>query len=498
MGLGCSTAGEQVLASTRSRTPGQQVLAEVEVLRAENEELKRQLANAGAQKEPLAAEQLGITDHFAKFAGEVDPLVLKILSWWFGPEYDGGTLGPEQYALWFGKSDDSDREFRQLFTDLLEPCAGGRFDGWTRHPLGYVALVILMDQCPRAIFRNTARSIGYDWKAIHVTWQALDRGIDTQLPYHERVWFYIVLTHAEDLRAQLKCVALSQERLTEGESTFHSMWMGAFVKHRDVIKLFGRFPHRNKWLGRHTTIDEEEFLNDPKYRFDAKMNFDVDADGKAVVKVDSHFADAKRPSIAEAVAKRRTTRASTLTSRAATPSSTSRTATPSSSPDGEADRTSKVERRAIGFRPTARPTAAVAFADEQEVTEIRSVNTKSDIPTKTSVKSDVPTKTYSLTPVSLRYVGEEDEDPYAYNDIPTKTGSLQSDSLNIDLQTKIVSLNSHGSLKSDSVVGEDDEDPYDPEIAVSVMMTQADRKTMNERRSRRLPTVTTMEAVAVV
>merc|ERR1712032_430341 len=105
----------------------------------------------------------------------------------------------------------------------------------------------------------------------------------------------IVLTHAEDIRAQHKCVTLSQERLNATESMFHDTWTSAFVKHREVIKLFGRFPHRNKWLGRHSMPDEEAFLTNPKYRFDAKMEFDVDADGNVDVSLVDMFGGRQPP-----------------------------------------------------------------------------------------------------------------------------------------------------------------------------------------------------------
>merc|ERR1712032_115134 len=282
----------------------EQLKSEVVALQTEVEELKCQLAKAAQLPETLRLASLGIHKYFQAYEHEVDPLALKILSWWFGSEYDGQNVGPEQYALWFGKSDDTDREFRQLFTDAVDLCAAGRFDDWAKHALGSVAIVILMDQCPRAIYRNTARSVAFDWKAISTTWKALDLGFDTKVSFHERVWFYAVLTHAEDLKSQNKCIALAEERLTGLQTMFHDMWIGAYKKHLYVIETYGRFPHRNRWLNRESSPEEEEFLQNPKYRFDAKMHFEVDeATGKANVVVVDTFDGRRRTVIQAALAK---------------------------------------------------------------------------------------------------------------------------------------------------------------------------------------------------
>lgn len=201
------------------------------------------------------------------------------MSFWFGPIYDGteGSVAPEQYHLWFGKSEDTDNEIRTRFGHLLDPCADGKFDHWCdQHPLGLVALVILMDQFPRNIFRNSARSFAYDWKANVKVWEFMKEDVDDHLEVMERVWLYLVFTHTEDVRTQNKCCQLGREKLGVMSENFRKMWQGIFDKHETVIEQFGRFPHRNKFLQREATADEDRFVNDPKFRFDLPVKLTID------------------------------------------------------------------------------------------------------------------------------------------------------------------------------------------------------------------------------
>jgi len=207
---------------------------------------------------------------------KLPPLALRILTYWFGQDYDGTNVAPKQYHLWFGKSEETDREIRLLFGSHLDAAANGMYDAWAEEPLGMVALDILLDQFPRNIFRNTARSFGYDWKALSLTSVAIRSKKDDELTVMERVWLYLVFTHAEDKEVQKQCVTLAKEKLCDMEINFQNMWNGIFVKHQTVIDKFGRFPHRNKFMCRTSTPEEEDFVNDVRFRFDLPVNLTVD------------------------------------------------------------------------------------------------------------------------------------------------------------------------------------------------------------------------------
>lgn len=105
---------------------------------------------------------------------------------------------------------------------------------------------------------------------------ALSRAQDSGLSDLEKVWMYLVLTHAEDLPLQQRCVSLSDANLMNMEEGFRKMWNGIFHKHLEVIQMFGRFPHRNAFLSRPSTLEELHFLQDPKYRFDLPVKLEAD------------------------------------------------------------------------------------------------------------------------------------------------------------------------------------------------------------------------------
>merc|ERR1712154_606155 len=116
------------------------------------------------------------------------------------------------------------------------------------HPIGLLAMVLLMDQMPRNIYRNHARSFSFDWKAVTLTWQSIREKTFFTYTAMEKVWLLLVLTHAEDVTAQRICVELSTQELTSLDENWRKMWHGIFVKHLQVIEQFGRFPHRNRFL----------------------------------------------------------------------------------------------------------------------------------------------------------------------------------------------------------------------------------------------------------
>lgn len=239
-------------------------------------------AQQSRERGPLEMERklldcAGVSPYFKRDEfKELDALALRILSFWFGDDYDGHGVSIDQYDLWFGKSEETDEHIRAKFKEYLVPCADGHYDHWAKHPLGVVALAILMDQFPRNIYRNSPRSFSYDWKALATVWPAIRAGMDDRLQVFERVWLYLVFTHAEDLEVQKKCVELGTTKLEEMDENWKKMWIVIFEKHRKVIEDFGRFPHRNVQMYRDSTEEEAEFVKDESFRFDLPVQCTID------------------------------------------------------------------------------------------------------------------------------------------------------------------------------------------------------------------------------
>jgi uncharacterized protein (DUF924 family) len=156
-------------------------------------------------------------------------------------------------TLWFAKDADFDRRFREAFLPAHEAAARGDLDGWQATPEGALALLLLLDQLPRNAFRGTARMYATDAAARRVAAAAVDAGHDQAIPSDLRTFFYLPFGHSEDLADQDRSVALCRT-LGPPDST-------SSERHRDIVKRFGRFPHRNAVLGRKTTPEEQQFLD---------------------------------------------------------------------------------------------------------------------------------------------------------------------------------------------------------------------------------------------
>ena len=156
------------------------------------------------------------------------------------------------HERWFRKDEAFDRAFRDRFLAWHEQAAAGGLDGWLETAPGCLALAILLDQFPRNAFRGTTRMYATDAKARAVARHAVDRGFDADTPEALRNFLYLPFMHSEDLADLERCVALTAH--LGGESHRYAQ------HHRDVIRRFGRFPHRNALLGRASTPDEAQFL----------------------------------------------------------------------------------------------------------------------------------------------------------------------------------------------------------------------------------------------
>jgi uncharacterized protein (DUF924 family) len=184
-----------------------------------------------------------------------------VLDFWFGAP--GSAEHGSTRALWFTKSDATDVLIRASFGSTVEEALRGELDHWGQELHGALALIVLLDQFARNIFRDTPRAFAGDAAALALAQRLVDAGLDQQLSLHERWFAYMPFEHAESLAAQERSVALFQRLANDGLPEPLD-WA---VKHREVIARFGRFPHRNRVLGRDSTAAEEAFLLQPGSRF---------------------------------------------------------------------------------------------------------------------------------------------------------------------------------------------------------------------------------------
>ena len=162
------------------------------------------------------------------------------------------AAGPKK---WFAKDDAFDADIRARFLPTYEAAANGELSHWEETPEGAFAHVIVLDQFPRNMFRGSARIYAADPLARAVADRAIARGYDQQVPPAERTFFYLPFEHSEDLADQERCVALHR---AFGDAD-GLKWA---EHHADIIRRFGRFPHRNKLLGRASTPEEQRFMDE--------------------------------------------------------------------------------------------------------------------------------------------------------------------------------------------------------------------------------------------
>jgi uncharacterized protein (DUF924 family) len=184
----------------------------------------------------------------------------EVLEFWFGREGEPGY--GEFREAWFKKDPKFDRLVRNRFEALYELAAAGDLDDWKEEARSCLALVIVLDQFPRNMFRGDPRSYATDRKAQETAEHAVDRALDRELPEFQRTFLYIPFMHSEDLEHQRRSVELF--RGLGGSETDSSYYA---VRHMEIIERFGRFPHRNEVLGRRTTPEEAEFLTQPGSSF---------------------------------------------------------------------------------------------------------------------------------------------------------------------------------------------------------------------------------------
>jgi len=185
------------------------------------------------------------------------PRIDDILDFWFGRPGDAGYGGKRE--IWFEKNDDFDAEIRDRFMVDYEAAEAGRLDPMQRTARGALALVILLDQFPRNMFRGQSRSFATDARAGEIARHAIEQGYDRGLALGTQQFYYMPFEHGEDPTDQRRSVELFRASAEDERKTEN---IGYAVQHLEIIERFGRFPHRNAILGRESTDEELNFLTD--------------------------------------------------------------------------------------------------------------------------------------------------------------------------------------------------------------------------------------------
>jgi len=194
---------------------------------------------------------------------------LEILDYWFAAIGDGFDVR-EQHKIWYGGKKATDDYIRQHYTVQIEQAVSGKLAHWSDTSTGALALVLLLDQFTRNVFRGTEKAFTGDSQALAVVKKSISDGLDTELSIVQRSFFYMPVEHSERLQDQDLCIKLFekllQETPVEGKSVVESSLNFAH-KHQTIIQQFGRFPHRNELLNRVSTAEEQAFLAGGGARF---------------------------------------------------------------------------------------------------------------------------------------------------------------------------------------------------------------------------------------
>jgi uncharacterized protein (DUF924 family) len=187
-----------------------------------------------------------------------------IITFWFREKSLSAPQIDQRMDVWFGEDAAFDLECKREYLDDVTAASAGKLDHWAHEPRGRLALILLLDQFRRNIYRDTADAFAKDKVALKLCVEGAMAKADKGLPPIYRVFFYMPLQHAESRKVQAKSVALFS-KLAEAVSptyreTFETITQFAEL-HRDIIEQFGRFPHRNKLLGRNNTPEENEYLS---------------------------------------------------------------------------------------------------------------------------------------------------------------------------------------------------------------------------------------------
>ena len=194
----------------------------------------------------------------------------EVLAFWFGEQRNDAAWLAERNAVWFGGAAKTDAQIRGRFLALTQQARTGQLDAWAQDPRGLLALVIVLDQFSRSLFRGTPEAFAQDAKARALVHRAYGQGWAQGYTPLERIFLAMPLMHSEALAEQEQCVVLFQELEAAAEGAIADTVRNSLDyarRHLDIVARFNRFPHRNDTLGRKSTPQEVEFLKQPGSRF---------------------------------------------------------------------------------------------------------------------------------------------------------------------------------------------------------------------------------------
>jgi len=189
----------------------------------------------------------------------------ELLDYWFDVDPADAAALTAQNRRWFASTPDDDRVLAERFGARARAAAAGELDSWSGSPQGRLALILLLDQLPRNLHRGTADAFAQDPKALALSLGGIELDMHESLSPLERIFFQMPLQHAESLPVQELSVHLfGGMRALAAPGPLADLLQNVAdyaVKHRDIVARFGRFPHRNRILGRDSTDEELAFLN---------------------------------------------------------------------------------------------------------------------------------------------------------------------------------------------------------------------------------------------
>lgn len=198
------------------------------------------------------------------------PAAKDVLDFWFGTGNDNSLIAQTRRKLWWSKDAAVDAGMRTRFGALVDAAAAGSHKDWAATPRGGLALILLFDQFTRNIHRDTPQAFACDALALQLARDLINTNADRKLRRIERVFCYLPLEHSESIDMQNRSVELFSALVAETPEYERDTFTGYAdyaVRHRDIIARFGRFPHRNRILGRASTPEETEFLKQPGSSF---------------------------------------------------------------------------------------------------------------------------------------------------------------------------------------------------------------------------------------
>lgn len=187
-----------------------------------------------------------------------------LLEFWFGAQSDG-LADKNRREQWFAPNPAFDAQCSASFGPLLAPAAAGELRDWLEQPRGRLAFIILTDQIPRNVYRGTAEAYDWDPLALKAARDGIVEGVDKELGWDERSFFYMPFEHSEDILDQHLAVGLFtylRDTSPKGIRDITGNGLRYAQQHRDIIVRFGRFPHRNEVLKRASTAAEKAFVAD--------------------------------------------------------------------------------------------------------------------------------------------------------------------------------------------------------------------------------------------